>query len=268
MPEVFIPPSDPQDPGKPAGQAEGAEAPEQGDRPSSIQKLKTKLRDALESAEYWRNQSESLKGDMQSISQDVAELKKTRSPQSPEDYSEKELLNAALAPEADQTQALRAFMHYMNKRFSTIEEKFGEKVEGTIQDRFREQARQGVFQGELQKLVARYGEDNLRPGADLHTRASQYFQALREQVAEPDGSMTEPVKRLLEIRAVELAAQDLDIPKPAAPPPEGATLSAEDRLESGSDAVAQALDEAKELLKKGDVSGAIKKRVQAQFGVT
>lgn len=274
MPEIY-PPSTPQDrPGagsEPPPQAppgDGAEGPEQGGQ-SSIQRLKSKLRNALEAQEYWKGLYEGVQGDVSSLKGDIDELKRMRNPKGPEDYSEAELLNVALDAEADQPQAMKAFMHFMNKRLDSLEENMTGRVDRKVQDHFRNRDRDLTYTAELEQLKTRFGPDNLRPGSDLYDRASQYFAALKERVAEPDGSVNRGVKRLIEIRAVELAARDLGLEnKASTPPPEGAAPSADDRLESGSDAVAERRAKADELLSKGDWKGAISERVRAEFGVT
>jgi hypothetical protein len=164
---------------------------------------------------------------------------------------------------------MKAFMHFMQKRLDTLESNMTSHVDTKVKDHFRNRDRDVSYTAEVKELQSRYGPENLQPGADLFDRASQYFSALKERVAEPNGSINSGVKRLLEIRAVELAAKDLGYDKrQVTQPPEGATPSSDDRLESGSDGVAERRAKADELLKRGDWKGAISERVRAEFGVS
>jgi hypothetical protein len=275
MPTEYLPPSTPQDqtgagnePRPQAPSGEGTEGPEQGGQ-SSIQKLKSKLRSALEAQEYWKHQYEGVQGEITTLRDDVSELKKMRDPKGPEDYSEADLLNVALDAESDQGQAMKAFMHFMNKRLNTLEENMTGRVDAKVTDHFKNRDRDLSYTAELEQLKTRFGRDSLQPGSELHDRASQYYLALKERVAEPDGSINRGVKRLIEIQAVERAARDLGLDKrQTTQPPEGATPSTDDRLESGSDGVAERRAKADELLKRGDWKGAISERVRAEFGVS
>lgn len=218
--------------GEPSDGQDPTEGGSQDGKRSSIQKLKDRLRDAIGAAELWKQKYDALQGDLESVREDISSLKRQRDPKSPEDFSESELMNAALSPEVDQAQAIKALVHLMNKKISGLENTVSSKLPELVEDRFRSRDRQNHFASEINRLKDLYGEDNLAPGSDMHGLASQYFDGLKQQAG--SGKLPDSISQILQLRAWELAARHLGMDKKTteddnAPPPE-------DRLETGSDA--------------------------------
>jgi hypothetical protein len=217
--------------GEPSHGQDPTEGDSQDGKRSGIRKLKDRLRDAIGAAELWKQKHDTLQGEISSVKDEIASLKRLRDPKGPEDFSETELMNAALSPEAEDIQARRALVHFVNKKVDGLEDRIASKFDEKVEDRFRSRDRQNHFASELNRLRERFGEDNLTPGSEMHNLASQYYEGLKQQAG--TGKLTDSVSQILQLRAWELAGRDMEAVKEAE---EAETEpKPEDRLESGSD---------------------------------